>query len=135
MQTIKILNDVKLFYIQATSFPDGIKDAFNKLENSLPTKQGREFYGIYEENENGISYKAAVLEQFKNEGDKYSCKYFILEKGKYLSESINNWETKIEKIGETFDKMFEMENVNPKSPSIEHYKTLNELVCMVKLND
>ncbi|PTX15075.1 hypothetical protein C8N40_109173 [Pontibacter mucosus] len=135
MKTVHLDKDLKLFYVEATSFPAGVKEAFLKLEHMLPTRKGRRFFGIYQEREKGITYKAAVLEQFENEAAQYNCAYFLIEKGSYVTESIEDWQTKIECIEETFNALFKVENVHAQSSSIEYYKSLNELVCMVKLND
>ena len=35
MKRIKIENDIKVFYIQAKSFPDGVMEAFQKMHSLI----------------------------------------------------------------------------------------------------
>ena len=42
METITLDNDIKIFYVQATSYPDGIFDAHQKLHSIVPFSAERE---------------------------------------------------------------------------------------------
>ena len=53
-------------YVEAESFPFGIKEAFKKLESILMEKDNRTFFGISNADKNGkIIYKAAAWENMK----------------------------------------------------------------------
>ncbi|MGG6231209.1 hypothetical protein [Tenacibaculum sp. SDUM215027] len=133
MKEINLESDLNLICVRAKSFPQGIEDSFKTLERKVPTRKGRECYGIYEENENGITYRAGMLKKTDDEDAKYGLENYIVKKGKYLGVTINNWKSNIPKIGQTFDKMVEDERVEKNSPSIEVYKGLNDVICMVKM--
>ncbi|TVQ95011.1 MAG: transcriptional regulator [Bacteroidetes bacterium] len=134
MKIISMPTEIVLFYIQAESFPKGVKDAFLKLESLLPTRRGRKFYGIYEEQDGQVIYRAAVEELYPGEAEKYNCKYYFLKPGDYLSITLSNWEKHLEKIEVAFDRLAESPTVDPQSPSVEFYKSSKELICMMRLN-
>ena len=133
MKEINIESDLNLICVRAKSFPEGIEDSFKTLENKVPTRKGRECFGIFEENQNGITYRAGMLKESDDEDKKYGLENFTIKKGKYLGVTITNWQKKIESIGTTFDKMFEDERVDKNSLSVEMYKGMNDLICMVKM--
>ena len=47
-------SDIKVFCVTASSFPDGIADAFNRLYSLLTSTKGREFFGISCPNQDGV---------------------------------------------------------------------------------
>lgn len=131
-----ILNsDMNLFCITAKSFPNGIKAAFEDLEKMLGSVQGRTFFGIsYQAKEGDIIYKAAVLESFEGEAEKYGQEKFILKKGEYLTENIMNWRGKEQTIGTTFKKLLEDPRLDTNFPCVEWYKNHQEVMCMVRID-
>lgn len=126
-------SDLRLFGIHVDDFPQGIQATFKKLEDMLPTRKGRKFYGIYTNNVSSEKYFAAVLEQYKNEGDKYNCSSIILPKGEYLALTIKNWSQKLDQIESIFDELFNDPRTDSNSESIEYYKSMTDLVCIVRL--
>ena len=136
MELIHIENDVKLFCVTSESFPDGILRAFEALENKLPTKEGRVFYGISQPDIKGsIVYKAAVAESFDNEGRAAGCEPFILEKGTYVSETITGFMSDPGRIGLTFQKLLKDPRRSDTYPCIEWYINETDVVCMIQLKD
>jgi hypothetical protein len=133
LETQTIPADIKLFYVEADSFPEGIKPAFAKLEKLMPASPGRQCFGIYQETPDGISYKAAALETEDGEGARLGCSYFTIEKGEYLAETIIDWQSRIESIGPTFEAMLKDDLALKNTPCIEYYKSMQELVCLVKM--
>lgn len=133
MKEIKIESDLQLICVRAKSFPQGIEESFKVLESKVPGKKGRECYGIYEENDSGITYRAGMLKEAGNEDVIYRLENYTIKKGKYLGVTIYNWKDNIPKIGQTFDKMAEDQRVEKNSPSIEVYKGLKDVICMMKM--
>ena len=124
---------MKIFCVTAKSFPYEIKQAFGALVNLLPTTEGRTFFGIaYQNNEGDMIYKAAVLESFEGEGKKLGCDEFTIEKGKYLAETLKDWKKDESMIGITFRKFAES-NYNSTFPCVEWYQG-DDVMCMVKLD-
>jgi len=132
---INLESDLDLICVRAKSFPQGIEDAFTTLENKIPTRKDRECYGIYEKNQDGVTYRAAMLKKSDDEDVRYSLENYTMRRGKFLGVKINNWKNNMEKIGRTFDEMFEDERVEKNSPSIEAYKGMNDVICMVRIKE
>ncbi|HXS36301.1 MAG TPA: hypothetical protein VN721_06340 [Flavipsychrobacter sp.] len=136
MEQFHLTDDLKTFYVKAASFRHGVKAAFDKLQNMLPTITGRTFFGIsyMEEGTNNIIYKAAVLESFDGEAEKYGCETFIIKKGEYLTETIKDWMKKMGSIGPTFNILLEDPRMDRTFPCVEWYKG-DDVMCMVKINE
>lgn len=134
MEKYKQQNDVKIVTVKAKSFPAGIKEAFEKLENTLPESVHRNFYGISQMEQGcGIVYKAGASENFDGEAEKYGFEPFLLPKGEYLIERILNWKGKAQLIGETFGKLLADPRLDTNFPCVEVYKD-DDVTCMIKIN-
>jgi len=136
MKVVSLKNDVKLFFVTASSFPAGIKSAWNKLYAILPSVEGRNFFGISQPDKNGIIiYKAAVEESYPGEAEKFGCKTFVCKKGKYLSEMIPNWQKDETLIGKTFHKILADSRIDRNGFCVEMYLGEKEMQCMVPMED
>jgi len=134
MEKYQQKEDIALICLKAKTFPQGIMDAFNKLQESLPNCAERTWYGISRPNEQGeIIYKAAVTELSDNESEEAGFESFTVEKGIYLTEEIKNWQQNVQMIGETFNKLLEDPQLDMESSCVEWYKTDKDVLCMVKL--
>lgn len=133
MKEINIESDINLVCVRAKKFPEGIEDAFKILTNKFEYSEEKGCYGIYEETDEEIVYRAAMQVDSDSESTLDKFEKFTIEKGKYLSTIITEWQEKIDLIGPTFDKLFQDERVDKNSVSIEMYKGTNELTCMVKI--
>ena len=133
MKEINLESDLKLICVRAKSFPQGIEESFKTLVSKIPTQKERGCYGIYEESKNGITYRAGMLKKSEDEDVKYELENYIVKKGNYLGVTINNWKSNIDKIGQTFDEMAKDDRVEKNSPSIEVYKGLDDMICMMKM--
>ena len=134
MEKYEQKEDVSLICLKAASFPEGIMDAFNKLQESLPNCSERTWYGISKPNEKGeIIYKAAVTELSDMEAEKTGFESFTVTKGIYLTEEIKDWRKNMQMIGETFNKLLQDPELDMESSCIERYTADDEILCMVKL--
>lgn len=134
MEKFYIERDITLFYITATSFPEGILDAFQKLHDKVPEARERIWYGIsYPNGAKGIIYKAAVEEAFPGEGAKYGCDTFTVNEGVFISELIQNWEQNGNSIGETFRKLVQQPNIDENGYCLEIYENNTDVRCLVPL--
>ena len=135
MEKIYLDKDIHVFCTTAASFPDGIQDAFLKLEQLL-SMEGRTFYGLSQLNKEGtIIYKAAVTESFPGETEQYGFENFIIPRGYYSGEKIVNWKNNIPLIGKVFMTLVKDPRMNRDYPCIEWYHSEEELTCMVKLKE
>ena len=82
MEKYYIDKDIKVFYVTATSFPEDVGGAFQKLLSFLPKPNKRLLFALSSPNEKGIIiYKAAVEESFPGEGKQNGCETFVIKKG------------------------------------------------------
>jgi len=133
MEQYTLKQDIPVFCVTARSFPDCVQEAFQTLENMLPTLNGRTFYGISRMNEqNQIVYKAAVSESFAGEAAQYGCEPFVIKKGAYLTETIRNWCDDTTAIGATFQRLLADPRMDTSFPCVEWYRSDKEMMCMVK---
>ena len=134
METYILKDDVKLLCVDATSFPEGITEAHDKLRALLPKNNGQNFYAISHPLENGkIIYKAAVEESFSGESDELKLETFILKKGKYIGSRIVNYADHMESIGMTFQKILHDPRIDPHGCCVEKYLNEKDVQCMVRL--
>ncbi len=121
-------------YVQATSFPQGIMDAFNKLKNLLPDADNRIYYGVSYPVNGTIVYKAATEELSGEEAQQYGCELFIARTGNYIAELLHDWKKDETAIGKTFQLLLAHPGIDPKGACIERY-TDDDALCMVRLAD
>lgn len=134
MEPYTLTKDIEVFCIRATSFPEGIKPAFEKLESLLPSMEDRQLYGISRpENNQGIVYRAAVAAKHPGEGAKYGCEPFTIRKGTYMSEVLRNYEENIMQLSSTFDTLLEQPHLDPQGYCLEEYINGTDVRCMVPL--
>jgi hypothetical protein len=128
-------DDIKVFYVKADSFPDGIKAAHNKLHSLVQSADGRRFFGIsYPDKAGSIIYKAAAEESTPGEAEKYGCKTFVIKQGDYLSHTIKDWRKDESAIARTFQLMLRDPRVDSNGYCLEVYPNENDIVCLVKLD-
>lgn len=133
MHTYYLKKDIRVFYTTAASFPEGIEDAFCTLMERVPESEKRAVVGFScVDIEGCISYHAAMIEQYENEGEKYGFSAFIIPSGEYLTETVTNWRSKVASVEHTFRKL--ARHPNASCPCVELYEGDN-MICMVKVNN
>ena len=127
--------DIKVFYVTATSFPEGVGGAFQKLISFLPKPNERLLYGISYPNEKGIiNYKAAVEESFPGEGEQNGCETFVIKKGKYWTELLPDWRKDESSVGKTFQKLLKHPDLDKSGYCLEIYPNEKDVRCLVPLS-
>lgn len=135
MEIINIEKNIKVYCITAESFPDGIKDAHEKIHSIIPFSISRRYFGISRPEHGVIVYRAAAE---KLEGDKengFSCKSLTIEKGKYVSIAIHDYLKDIHLIARAFEELTNYPGIDPNGYCIEWYDNDNEVKCIVRLDD
>jgi len=136
MKSIFLEQDIKVFYVTATSFPDGVQEAYQKLHSLIGSPTGRKFFGIsYPETPSKIIYKAAVEESYPGEGEKLGCETFVIKKGQYISIYIKDFMKDIPKIGQSFQELLAHQGIDPDGCCVEEYLNDKDVRCMVRLKD
>lgn len=134
MEKYYLEEDVTLFCVAASSFPAGIKDAFDKLRNLDPTMLTRDLFGISHQTREGkIIYKAATQEAYEGEGKNYGCETVLLKKGEYLTQTVKGWRKDEGSIASTFQRLLKTPDLDSKSFCVEWYKSKDDVMCMVRL--
>lgn len=80
-------------------------------------------------------YYAVAEEKLEGEAEKYDCERLKIDKGNYLTATILEWQKKTDCIKDVFSKIIQDSHVNKSKPAIEWYKSDNEMMCMVQLNN
>jgi len=134
MEKLTFENDVKVFGIEVKTFPAGIGEAFDELIKMTGDAAGkRNYYGISSMNNEGkMMYKAVAEEKFEGEAKKFNYDNGLIEKGKYLYETLYHWQNKTCMIKDIFYSIMNDDHVDKTKPCIEWYKNDDEMLCMVK---
>lgn len=134
MENYIIEKDIKVLYVQAASFPEGVGGAFTRLHSLLPDAAKRIHYGISHMDQSGqIVYKAAVEESFPGEGAQLGCETLIIRKGTYASELLIDWKKDESIIGRTFQQLLQHPDLDKKGYCLEIYKNGKDVLCLVPL--
>lgn len=136
MEKQVIANDKHLYLVPATSFPEGVKAAFDKLQEISGNATFDDLFGIsYMGADSKIIYKAGAPETFEGEGQKKGCETFTLKKGTYLCHTIKDWERNMDQFPKVFTELLDHPDLDRQGRCVEWYKGVDEVVCMVRLND
>lgn len=133
MENHTLDNDIKVFYVTAKSFPDGVLEAHQTLHDKLPQTSGRNFYGLSYSQNGEIIYKAATEELYETEAVIYDCETFTIRKGTYISEYVSNFMDDVQSISRTFEMLLQHPDIDPDGCCVEHYVNDTDVRCMVRL--
>jgi hypothetical protein len=133
MERYTLDHDIKVFYVQAESFPDGIGAAYEKLHSLVDDPAERHQFGLSAPENGVIVYKAALEELNEGEGNKLCCETFVILEGEYLSITIYNFMKDIESIGNAFNELIANPHIDPQGVCIEWYLNEKDVKCTVKL--
>jgi hypothetical protein len=137
METIKLENDIKVFYVTAKTFPEGIAEATRDLHALFPFSPERKIFGLSRpENNDKIVYRAAAEELQPGEAEKFNCETLLIKKGNYISLDINDFRKDIMSIDRAFKQLLKHPNLDPQGFCVEWYASDKEAVrCMIRLNE
>lgn len=125
-----------MFYVEAESFPHGVKAAHERLHMILGEIKEREFYGIsFSGSDNTIIYRAATREEFPEEALILGLGKFTIRKGFYFSTVVPNWRKSEKSIANVFQELLKHPELDPQGYCLEIYPNLLDIQCLVKLKD
>lgn len=123
--------DFTVMGIQVTTFPNGIKETFETL---MQTLGARDYYGISWMDEHyKIIYYAMAKELFPGESRQYKFEKLKIEKGNYQTETLHNWKSKTDCIKDIFQKLMGDSKPDQNHPCIEWYYSEEDMLCMIKV--
>ncbi|MDO6435702.1 hypothetical protein Q4E93_34125 [Flavitalea sp. BT771] len=134
MEILELEKDIKVFYITARSFPEGIKEATDKLHSLFSFSEKRNIFGLSRpENGREIVYRAAAEELEVGEAERLNCETLIIKKGMYYSLTIHDFRKDIMAIDRAFKELLKQANLDPEGFCVEWYGTTDESVkCMIR---
>jgi hypothetical protein len=135
METVNFDNDIKVIYVQASSFPDGIMAAHQKLHRVIPFSTERKYLGISRPENGMISYKAGAEELNPGEAEQFKLDTMILKKGNYVCITLHDYMKDIQAIGQAFNQLTNLPNIDPQGYCVEWYLSDTDVKCMVRLVD
>ncbi|WP_462251592.1 hypothetical protein [Ferruginibacter sp.] len=134
MEKFILDKSIKVFYITATSFPDGILAAHQTLHTLVNATGSRNFFGIsYLGKEGKIIYKAAAEEAYEGEAEKLGCETFIISEGNYISKTLKNWMKDETIVAKTFQELLLHPRLDKKGFCLEIYLNDTDMLCLVKI--
>lgn len=137
METIKLDNDINVFYVTAKTFPEGIPEATKKLHQLFPFSKERNIFGLSRPEDNGhIVYRAAAEELNKGEAEKFNCPTLVIKKGNYRCITVDDFRKDIMSIDRAFKQLLTQPNLDPQGYCVEWYATDKDTVrCMIRLGE
>lgn len=113
--------------------PAGSGEAFNKLESSLETLQGRKFYATFEYSTG--QYRACVAVKNPDEPERLGFQKWNVPGGLYAQEKLHAWTEHADEIPDLFGKMSQeyKGRIDSSRPSIEFYKSQKELTLLLPI--
>ncbi len=136
MEKYYLDNDIKVFYVTAGSFPDGVRAAWEKLHSLFAAPLERKYFGIsYPDKEGKIIYKAATEERYEGEAEKHRYETFIIKRGHYSSVLIRDFMKELPAIGKTFQELIADPGIDPQGACVEEYLNSKDVRCMVRQKD
>lgn len=135
METYKLEKDIKIFYVTAKSFPEGIQEAHDRLHATVPFSKDRRYFGISRPENNIIIYRVGTEETYPGEAEKYKCDTLTIKGGNYVSAIVKDFRKDETSISKTFDKLLQQPNLDPEGYCVEWYANDKEEVrCMIRLS-
>lgn len=142
MENYQIDQDINTVCVTATTFPEGVMAAFDKLHSLVPAYAERRVFGISRPDRTGtIIYKAAVedLDATPNNGNttdyqKLGLEPFLIPKGTYTSIYIANFMDDVQQVGIAFRQLLGNPAIDQNGFCLEMYTGEKDVRCMVRLD-
>ena len=134
MEKLELEKDIKVFYVTARSFPEGIKEATDKLHSLFSFSEQRKIFGLSRpEKGREIVYRAAAEELEVGEAERLHCETLIIKKGRYYSITVHDFRKDLMSIDRAFKELLKLPDLDPQGYCVEWYSTTDESVrCMIR---
>jgi predicted transcriptional regulator YdeE len=130
------LPDLHLVVVRAERDREAeIKAAWQTLESKLPSLKGRKFYGVMSREESGPVYYAGLETADDDEVRSLGLPTFSIRAGSYVRVRILDWHQHTDQIGVIFDDLEKSFPIDPRRPSLEHYRSNSELDLLAPLRE
>lgn len=133
MKVYKQQENITMIGVEVTTFPRGVKEAFDTLGKTLGTQ--RDYYGVsWMDEGDAVKYYAMAREVSPGEAKQYQYETMTLESGEYATEAIHEWLSKTDSIKDVLHELTKGVRPDRAHPCIEWYKSDDEMLCMFKLS-
>jgi hypothetical protein len=128
--------DAELVYVKATSFPEGVAAAHERLRQLMGGEIKGTYFGVSQPDRYGnIHYIAAVEKKEQPREIRNTDGVFNLKKGKYVSVLISDFAEQLDRSGEVFNYLIHLPEIDPQGCCVEMYLDEKNVRCMVRLQD
>lgn len=122
---------LQLAVARAESFPEGVADAFARVEGSLPTLRGRKFYGVAREGPQGVEYFAGVAIADETEAAVLGLPSMVVAAGPWARSRLAGGADSVASIPSVVDGLIARHGMDPSRPVLEFYKSRDQLEVLV----
>lgn len=133
MKKYTLKNDLSVFGVPVTTFPNGIGEVFDSLIRLIPDGLNRSYFGISKMDGEEITYIAAAEQKENGESEKFRCNNYLIEGGEYFVIEVKDWRSKTDSIKNVFGEMMQDPYTDKSKPCVEWYRTDIEMWCMMKV--
>lgn len=135
LEKIRLEKDIRVLYVTAPSFPEGIAEAFDQLY-AIPSSPTRDIFGLSRpENDGEIVYRAA-REMEEGEAARHDYDTLLIPKGNYLSRTVNDFKHAPWAIAQAFEELLAQPGLDPDGYCVEWYDMDRPSVkCLIRLED
>jgi hypothetical protein len=129
----EIAEDILTLSATADRFPEGVKGAYEKLQQNIPGFGGRQCFGVAEPLPGGgLSYKACIEQLPHEELVTGNLVQYNIPKGKYLYLTLRDWNEHMDLFSEYFNRLLSHPDTRPDTIGLEYYKGASEVLLMVQ---
>lgn len=133
MKTIVFDNDITIAYVQATSFPEGVMEAYEKLHDDIPFSPNRKFLSVSRPEGENIVYRAGAEIAQAYEAEKFGLPTMSIPKGIYLTITLTNFIDDIPAMKTAFETLMKQPGIDPDGWCVEWYFNDTDAHCMIRL--
>lgn len=130
----KFPKDMKVVYVEAKSFPEGIEEAFDRLKEKIGHIKRLSYFGISNpEAGKGIVYRAAAATMPEVNADELGLGELTVKGGNYYSVELADISQDVSQISEAFELILSKPDIDPKGMCIEVYDhfNFNKVECII----
>lgn len=128
--------DIIVYCKKATSFPEGVKQAFQYMHGLVDFDPARMQIGWSEiVSEDEMNYWAGSQEIVDGEFAKHCLETKTIQAGMYFYIPVTGYMQNIPSIGQAFGELSLNANVADKDTGLEWYLSMEEVWCMMKSAD
>ncbi|SMP65964.1 hypothetical protein SAMN06296020_11353 [Anoxynatronum buryatiense] len=135
MEVINVENDITVYYVEATSFPEHVLEAHETLHAIIPFSNERRYFGLSRPEKGIIGYKAAAEVMATDHEKDIKCQTMIIKKGSYRCITVSDYMNDIESIGAAFKQLISFQDIDPDGYCVEWYIDDSDVKCMVRLEN